>query len=183
VTTHPRTPPARRLALLALLPAAALAAGCATAGGYGPEVVGGAWSAPGARLSAYASFDALPLPPGAQRPTGPSFATLEVYGAVADRLSAVGLGRAISGTPDLLVACWQGGSPVDEAAFGYAAAGVPGSLAVAALPPSTLVVDLVDARTRALAWRGAAAGALDSPAGLGPALAALLPGWPPPGSF
>lgn len=164
---------------------AAVLAGCATPGGPGfgadPTLVGGAWTGPGVDLAAYATFDVVPVPPGAARRMDPSFASFAVDGAIASRLSGVGLARAISGSPDLLVAYWQGGTVGDVAAFGYSAGAVPGAFDVAGFPSSTLVVDLVDARTRVLAWRGAAAGALTSREAVGPALARLLPGWPPPG--
>ena len=159
------------------VPAAALAAallGCATS----PSVPdGGASYRSTTDFSSYRTFDFVPVPPGEARLE----ATLGYFGVegVLDRdLSASGLARAIAGTPDLYVAYYQGGRQVDVTAWGYRTAGDP-VVEVVDVPSSCLVVDLVDAGTKVLVWRGIATDALSSPEALDPAIRQMLQGWPP----
>ncbi len=157
-----------------LVLATALLAACAS---YPPVPAGGAsWQA-GNDFSAYRTFDLVPVPPGAARIA----ATLDYFGVdgvLTRDLSAAGLSRSIGGDPDLLVAYYQGGRPVDVAAWGYRTAGDP-VVEVVDVPSSCLVVDLVDARRKVLVWRGIATDALSSPASLDPAVRQMLLGWPP----
>jgi hypothetical protein len=158
-------------------PAAALAAallGCAT---YPSVPVGGASYQDTTDFSSYRTFDFVPVPAGASRLVA-TLGYFEVEGVLARDLSAAGLARAIGGTPDLLVAYYQGGRQVDVTAWGYRTAGDP-VVEVADVPSSCLVVDLVDAGRKVLVWRGIATDALSSPQALDPAVRQMLQGWPP----
>ncbi len=162
---NPRTP-----ALLL----AALLLGCAS---YPTVPVGGASYQTSNDFSAYRTFDFVPVPAGAARVA----ATLEYFnldGILASDLSRSGLARSISGAPDLYVAYYQGGRQVDVAAWGYRTAGDP-VVDVIDVPSSCLVVDLVDASTKVLVWRGIATDALSSPQATDPAIRQMLQGWPP----
>lgn len=161
----------RASAVLAL--STLLLSGCATGGGI---PIGGASYQSGADLSAYRTFDFLPVPPGSARIA----ATLDYFGVdgvLARDLSQAGLSRSIGGTPDLLVGYYQGGTQVDTKAWGYGTAGDP-VIDVATVPPSCLVVDLVDASTKVLVWRGIATDALVSADSVDPAVRQMLQGWP-----
>ena len=164
-----------RAALLAL--AAALSA-CAS---YPSIPDGGASWQTGADYSRYRSFDFISLPPGTARIVA-SMDYYAVEGALADELSTTGnLPRAISGNPDLVVAYYQGGKQVDVTAFGYRTAGGD-VVQVVDVPSSCLVVDLVDARSKVLVWRGIATDALSSGSAMRPAIRQMLQqGWPPRG--
>jgi hypothetical protein len=160
---------------LAALVLASTLLGCATYGGNVP--VAGATYQTGADFSSYRTFDFLPVPPGAARVV----ATLDYFGidgVLARDLSDAGLARSISGSPDLLVAYYQGGKQVDVKAWGYRTAGPP-SIEVVDVPSYCLVVDLIDASTMTLLWRGVATDALGSPQALEPAIRQMLQGWPP----
>jgi hypothetical protein len=157
----------------ALLLAAALL-GCAS---YPTVPAGGASYQTGNDFSSYRTFDFVPVPAGAARVA----ATLEYFdldGILARDLSSAGLARSISGSPDLLVAYFQGGRQVDVTAWGYRTAGDP-VVDVIDVPSSCLVVDLVDASTKVLVWRGIATDALSSPQATEPAIRQMLQGWPP----
>ena len=157
----------------ALLLAAALL-GCAS---YPTVPVGGASYQTNTDFSSYRTFDFVPIPPGAARVA----ATLEYFdldGILASNLSSAGLARSISGSPDLLVAYYQGGRQVDVTAWGYRTAGDP-VVDVIDVPSSCLVVDLVDGTTKVLVWRGIATDALSSPQATDPAIRQMLQGWPP----
>jgi hypothetical protein len=157
----------------ALLLAAALL-GCAS---YPTVPVGGASYQTGNDFSSYRTFDFVPVPAGAARVA----ATLEYFdldGILASDLSTAGMARSISGAPDLLVAYYQGGRQVDVTAWGYRTAGDP-VVDVIDVPSSCLVVDLVDASTKVLVWRGIATDALTSPQATDPAIRQMLQGWPP----
>jgi hypothetical protein len=160
-------------------PAFALAAallGCASS----PSVpVGGATYQASTDFSSYRTFDFVPVPAGAARLTA-SLDYFGVDGVLARDLSAAGLARSISGSPDLLVAYYQGGRQVDVTAWGYRTAGDP-VVEVVDVPSSCLVVDLVDAGTKVLVWRGIATDALLSPQAVDPAVRQMLQGWPPRG--
>src|SRR5512137_701215 len=88
--------------------------------------------------------------------------------------------RSISGSPDLLVAYHQGGRQVDGTAWGYRTAGNP-VVEVVDVPSSCLVVDMIDAGTKVLVWRGIATDALLSPQAVDPAVRQMLQGWKPRG--
>ena len=159
------------------IPAAALAAallGCATSP---PVPAGGATYRSTTDFSSYRTFDFVPVPAGASR-LAATLDYFEVEGVLARDLSAAGLARAIGGGPDLYVAYYQGGRQVDVTAWGYRTAGNP-VVEVIDVPSSCLVVDLVDAGTKVLVWRGIATDALSSPQALDPAVRQMLQGWPP----
>jgi hypothetical protein len=151
-----------------------LVAGCATGGGGLP--IGGASYQAGTDFSRYQTFDFFPVPSGGARIA----ATLTYFGVdgVIDRdLGRIGLARSIGGSPDLLVAYFQGGTQVDPSAWGYTTAGNP-VIDVIDVPSSCLVVDLVDASTKVLVWRGIATDALLSADSVDPAVRQMLQGWP-----
>ena len=148
--------------------------GCAS---YPTVPMGGASYQTGNDFSAYRTFEFVPVPAGAARIA----ATLDYFAieAALDRnLSGAGLARSISGSPDLLVAYYQGGRQVDVTAWGYSTAGNP-VVDVVDVPSSCLVVDLVDASRKVLVWRGIATDALLSPSSIDPAVRQMLQGWPP----
>ena len=155
---------------------AATLLGCAT---YPTVPVAGASYQTGADFSSYRTFDFVPVPAGAERFTA-SLAYFGIDGVLDRNLSAAGLARSIGGTPDLLVAYYQGGRQVDVAAWGYRTAGNP-VVDPIDVPASCLVVDLVDASTKVLVWRGIATDALVSPQAVDPAVRQMLQGWPPRG--
>jgi hypothetical protein len=158
---------------LAVAAAGLLLVGCATGGGV---PIGGASYQVGTDFSSYHTFDFFPVPPGGAR----IVATLDYFGVdgvLARDLGAIGLSRSIGGSPDLLVAYFQGGSQVDVAAWGYATAGNAG-IEIQDVPSSCLVVDLVDATTKVLVWRGIATDAMSSPDSVDPAVRQMLQGWP-----
>jgi hypothetical protein len=160
-------------------PAFALAAallGCASS----PSVpVGGATYQTGTDFSSYRTFDFVPVPSGAAR-IAASLEYFGIDGVLARNLSAAGLARSIGGSPDLLVAYYQGGRQVDLTAWGYRTAGNP-VVEVIDVPSSCLVVDMIDAGTKVLVWRGIATDALLSPEAVDPAVGQMLQGWPPRG--
>jgi hypothetical protein len=154
--------------------------GCATGGGV---PVGGASYQTGADFGSYGTFDFIPVPAGTARIA----ATLDYFaveGVLGRDLGTIGLARSIGGTPDLFVAYYQGGRQVNVADWGYSTAGNP-VIDVLDVPSSCLVVDLVDASSKVLVWRGIATGALESPQALDPTVRQMLQGWPgrkgPPG--
>jgi hypothetical protein len=161
------------LRVAAVLLAASLAA-CAS---YPTVPVAGASYQTGTDFSSYRTFDFVPVPAGAAR-YGASLAYFGIDGVLDRNLSSAGLARSISGTPDLLVAYYQGGRQVDVTAWGYRTAGNP-VVDVIDVPSSCLVVDLVDASTKVLVWRGIATDALVSPQAVDPAVRQMLQGWPP----
>ena len=149
---------------------AALASGCATPSGP-PVVLDSA-----VNFGSYQTFDFIPLPAGVPA-VAPSLAYFGVDGVLSRDLGTVGLVRSVGGTPDLYIAYFAGGSPVDTQAWGYSAgSAVP--IAIADVPATSLVVDAVDARSMKLVWRGVAQGALVSPAGVDPAVRQMLTYWP-----
>ncbi|HVP65948.1 MAG TPA: DUF4136 domain-containing protein [Anaeromyxobacteraceae bacterium] len=154
--------------------AAVLASACATVPSPGTPVIVDA----SANFAAYQTFDFLPVPAGVPAVT-PSLAYFGVDGVLARDLGTVGLARAIGGTPDLYFAYFAGGTPVDTQAWGYTTAGAT-PIAIADVPPTSLVVDAVDARSMKLVWRGVAQGALVSPASVDPAIRQMLTLWPTP---
>jgi hypothetical protein len=160
-----------RTAALAL---AAVLLGCAS---YPTVPVAGASYQTGNDFSAYRTFDFVPVPPGAAR-IAASLDYFGIDGILARNLSNVGLARSIGGSPDLLVAYYQGGRQVDVTAWGYSTAGNP-VVDVSDVPSSCLVVDLVDASRKVLVWRGIATDALLSTATIDPAVRQMLQGWPP----
>ncbi len=164
-----------RLRTAALVAAVALL-GCAS---YPTVPVAGASYQAGNDFSAYRTFDFIPLPPGLAR-VGATMDYFAIEGVLARDLSAVNLSRSISGSPDLWVSYYQGGKQVDTRAFGYTTAGNP-VVEVVDVPASCLVVDLVDASTRTLVWRGIATDALSGPQMIDPAVRQMLQGWPPRG--
>jgi hypothetical protein len=158
---------------VALAVSSLLLAGCATGGGV---PIGGASYQAGTDFSSYRTFDFFPVPAGGARVV----ATLDYFGvdgALARGLGEIGLARSIGGSPDLLVAYYQGGTQVDVSAWGYATAGNP-VIDVIDVPSSCLVVDLVDATTKVLVWRGIATDALSSAQSVDPAVRQMLQGWP-----
>lgn len=164
--------------LRAALVLAVAVSACAT--GSSIPMSGASWQT-GADYSRYRTFDFLPIPAGGAR-IAATMDYFAVEGALADELSTVGnLPRSISGDPDLVVAYFQGGRQVDVTLLGYRTAGgdVVDPIDV---PSSCLVVDLVDARTRVLVWRGIATDALSSASAMRPAIRQMLQqGWPPRG--
>jgi hypothetical protein len=151
-----------------------LLAGCATGGGGVP--IGGASYQAGTDFSMYRTFDFVQVPAGLARIVA-SLDYFGVDGVLARELGQAGLARSIGGSPDLLVAYYQGGTQVDVAAWGYTTAGNP-VVDVIDVPSSCLVVDLVDARRKVLVWRGIATDALTSPQSVSPAVRQMLLGWP-----
>jgi hypothetical protein len=164
-----------RLRTAALALAAALL-GCAS---YPTVPVAGASYQAGQDFSSYRTWDFVPLPAGVAR-LGATLDYFAIEGVLDRDLSAVNLTRSISGSPDLYVAYYQGGKQVDTRAFGYGTAGNP-VVEVVDVPASCLVVDLVDAQTRILVWRGIATDALTGPSMIDPAVRQMLQGWPPRG--
>jgi hypothetical protein len=152
--------------------------GCAS---YGPgPPVGGAAMDAQADFSGYRTFDFLPVPPGTAA-VAASLGYFGVEGAIARGFGDVGVVRSIGGTPSVLVAYYAGGRQVDVQAWGYRTG--PGPLVqVAEVPSTCLVVDVVDAGTRVLVWRGIATDALVSPQNLQPAVQQMFQQWPGPRS-
>jgi hypothetical protein len=146
---------------------------------YGPgPPIGGASRDAGADFSSYRTFDFLPLPAGTA-PISASLGYFSVEGAIAQGFGDVGLVRSIGGDPSVLVAYFAGGRQVDVQAWGYRTG--PGPLVqVSDVPPSCLVVDVVDAGSRVLVWRGIATDALLSPQNVAPAVRQMLQQWPGP---
>lgn len=155
---------------------AATLLGCAT---YPSVPVAGASYQTGADFSSYRTFDFVTVPAGAERYAA-SLAYFGIDGVLDRNLSSAGLARSIGGAPDLLVAYYQGGRQVDVAAWGYRTAGNP-VVDPIDVPSSCLVVDMVDASTKVLVWRGIATDALVSPQSVDPAVRQMLQGWPPRG--
>jgi hypothetical protein len=170
-----RTPSAsgRSRSAIALLAALALG-GCATTGGAGGNAA--VSIDPAADFDRFRTFDVMPSPPGGAT-SGLSPAVAEtlrgVPSALERSLASVNLTRSPGGSADLLVTAFPGGTPVSTQALGYTAAFDP-VLSVASVGTASLVVDLVDARTHRLVWRGVAEGALASPTALDPALLRML---------
>jgi len=162
-----------RASLAAAASSLLLVAGCATGGGL---PIGGASYQSGADFSSYQTFDFFPVPPGGAR-IGATLTYFGVDGVIDRDLGQIGLARSIGGSPDLLVAYFQGGTQVDPSAWGYSTAGNP-VIDVVDVPSSCLVVDLVDARTKVLVWRGIATDALVSTDSVDPAVRQMLQAWP-----
>jgi hypothetical protein len=160
-------------------PAATLAAALLGCASYPSVPVGGASYRSATDFSSYRTFDFVPVPSGLAR-VATSLDYFGVDGVLARDLSAAGLARSIGGSPDLLVAYYQGGRQVDVAAWGYRTAGDP-VVEVIDVPSSCLVVDMIDAGTKVLVWRGIATDALSSPQAIDPAVRQMLQGWPPRG--
>jgi hypothetical protein len=158
-------------------PATLLAAALLGCASYPTVPVGGASYQTTTDFSSYRTFDFVPVPRGAAR-VAASLEYFDLDGVLASNLSAAGLARSIGGSPDLLVAYYQGGRQVDVNAWGYRTAGDP-VVDVIDVPSSCLVVDLVDASTKVLVWRGIATDALSSPQAADPAIRQMLQGWPP----
>jgi hypothetical protein len=146
---------------------------------YGPgPPIGGAAVDPGADFPAYRTFDFLPIPAGVPSVL-PSLGYFGLEGAIARGFSDVGVVRSIGGDPAVLVAYHAGGRPVDVQAWGYRTG--PGAIVqVADVPSTCLVVDVVDAGSRVLVWRGIATDALVSPDGVDPAVRQMFRQWPVP---
>ena len=126
-------------------------------------------------FDAYRTFALLAEPSGAsgmQRSVSP-----EVTNAVVRSLEALQLTRVVA-NPGLLVATAPGGSPIASDSPAHSAAFAT-SIRMADVDPGSLVVDLVDGRSRRLVWRGVAEGALTSPDALAPALERLFRGYYP----
>jgi len=161
----------RTIGLFAL--GAFLASACASVGtSAAPVPRPPACYDPGIDFDAYRTFDFLAVPasaPGSQRVSTP-----EVADTIARSLESVSLSR-VARDPDLLVAYAPGGSAIGSDAPLHAAAFAP-VIAMRDVDPGSLVVDLLDGRTRRLVWRGVAAGALVAPEDLAPALERLVRG-------
>jgi hypothetical protein len=151
---------------------------CACASyGPGPPVAGAAVD-PGADFSMYRTFDFLPVPAGMPSVV-PSLGYFGLEGAIARAFSDVGVVRSIGGDPAVVVAYYQGGRQADTQAWGYRTG--PGPLVqVVEVPSTCLVVDVVDAGSRVLVWRGIATDALVSPDGVYPAVRQMFQQWPGP---
>jgi hypothetical protein len=172
---------ARRLSLLAL---AAGLAGCSTLH------VETQYSA-GAPFASYRSYAWLSTAPGAEQAAAirnPAVRSV-VVSAVDRELAAKGLARVIPDqNPDLFVAViGTAQGRVEVAAYGYGYAGpYVGPVPVATVSQyadGTLLVDLVDAKTRKLVWRGIASdtftGGEDVRAKVEDAVRHVLAGYPP----
>jgi len=131
----------------------------------------------GVNFGAYQTFDFVPVPAGAVASLAPTLTYYSIDGVLARALGGVGLARAIGGSPDLLFAYFAGGSPVDTEAWGYTV-GNATPISIVDVPPSSLVVDAVDAHTQKLVWRGVAQGALVSAQSVDPAVRQMLTFWP-----
>ncbi len=166
---RPMSPRAIAVALVASVSLA----GCATGGGM---PIGGSSYQQGADFSRYQTFDFVPVPAGGAR-IAASLAYFGIDGVLANDLGQVGLVRSIGGSPDVLVAYYQGGKPVDVTLYGYSTAGNP-VIDVADVPSTCLVVDVVDAGSRVLVWRGIATDALVSTSSVDPAVRQMLQSWP-----
>lgn len=163
-------PVTRRLAPLLL------AAACSCASYGPPPPVAGVSFETGTDFSIYRTFDFLPVPP-ALATVAASLDYFGIDGILARDLNEVGLLRSLGGSPDLLVAYYQGGRQVDIGAWGYRAG--PGTpVAVQDVPASCLVVDVIDAGSRVLVWRGIATDALLSRSSIEPAIRQMLQQWP-----
>jgi len=111
----------------------------------------------------YTSFDFLASPGGIDQLT-----LRRVRRAVAAELRARGIGRSLSGRPDLLVAIrlrrsYRPRSSAVSIGYGSWWGGWGGAVStsqVRQVPVGSLVVDLVDARSNQLVWRGVAEGAM-----------------------
>lgn len=117
----------------------------------------------------YRSFDFLPLPaPGAMGPIAESPANRMVIKSSLERnLRRRGLVQN-SVEPDLLVAYYAGfKTEVDVSFWGYNYASddqyVNGRMHAERYEGGTIIVDLVDARTNELVWRGWSKGVINSP--------------------
>ncbi len=129
-------------------------------------------------FNAYRTFDFAPIPAGAAAAMSPSLAYLGVDSALARDLGTVGLARSLGGQPDVIVAYFAGGTAVNTDAWGYASGSATG-ISILDVAPSSLVVDVVDARLRKLVWRGVANGALLGPQSVDPAVTQMLRSyWP-----
>jgi hypothetical protein len=146
---------------------------------YGPgPPIGGAAVDPNADFSTYRTFDFLPVPAGVPSVL-PSLGYFGLEGAIARGFSDVGVVRSIGGDPAVRVAYYAGGRQVDTQAWGYRIG--PGPVVqVADVPSTCLVVDVVDAGSRVLVWRGIATDALVSPDGVYPAVRQMFQQWPGP---
>lgn len=180
--------PSPRLSILAL---ASLLAGCATMKiqtEFDPE-------APFAQYKSYAWLDAKPGPDDPP-PIRSETARLNVMSMVDGHLAKRGLARVKADAgPDLLV--WITGSKdrrVEVATYGYtyAASYAYGYGGIAMTAPvteahtyteGTLLLDLVDAKSKRLVWRGAATDTLDgstaSMSQVNEALTKILAEYPP----
>jgi hypothetical protein len=125
-------------------------------------------AAPGANLAAYRTFAFLP--PGASSSGAALLATSpagqEIQGSIAQSLQAKGYVPAQAGQqPDVLIAynrVLQNKLEVED--WGYAGpfwGGWPG--AVTQYTEGTIVVDIIDARTRQVLWRGTASQVVNDP--------------------
>jgi hypothetical protein len=140
---------------MALLAAAITAAACATTMNVSSHVERGL------DVSRYTSFDWGPadaLPTGDPRLDADPFFKDHFEGAVERQLAARGLALATSGTPDLLIHYHANIRPrldIDRTDRDWP----PGTVAFEA---GTLVLDVMDARTNRLVWRGWAQCRIDS---------------------
>ncbi len=132
-----------------------LAAGCAS-------MSAGADFSPGTDLRPYRTFGWGPhdaLPTGDPRLDGNPFFEARVHAAVKAQLEAKGVRFVEGGTPDLLVHHHASVTQrVDviraDRDMGYASGAAPSGDAVAEYDEGTLVVDVVDAKTSKVVWRG-----------------------------
>lgn len=134
---------------------AVLAAGCAT-------INVGSYIARDLDFTRYHTYDWAPadaLPTGDPRLDNNAFFIDQFQGAVEKRLAARGFARAGEGqTPDLLIhyhtnVSWRAEVDALDRSLGYGAAGeyMP---AVRTFEEGTLVLDVIDARTKRMVWRG-----------------------------
>lgn len=143
----------RRTALIAVL-SALVVSGCAT-------MNVGSYTGRGIDFTPYLTFDWGPadaLPTGDARLDGNAFFKDHLEGAVEKQLAARGYARATDGTPDLLIhyhATIARKLDVDavdrQYNYCYDDSCIP---RVVAYDAGTLLIDIVDAKTNRLLWRG-----------------------------
>jgi hypothetical protein len=142
-----------RTRTLALITAAALAAGCAT-------VTVSSHIERSANFADYVTYDWGPpdnLPVGDPRLDNNPFFVDYLQGAIEKKLAAKGYERAVSGEPDLLVhyhASVNQKVEVYETDTRYGYSYGSGETRVTDYEQGTLVVDVVDAKTSKVIWRG-----------------------------
>lgn len=144
----------RVLAVAAWLLAVAVAAGCAA------RSTVGAHAERGLDLSSYRTFDWGPpdaLPTGDPRLDRDPYFNDHVQGAVEKQLAARGLELATSAAPDLLLhyhASITQRIDVNRADLAYGVGRTGGWPPVVHYEAGTLVLDIMDARTGRIIWRG-----------------------------
>lgn len=158
---HPRRTPAT-IGLAVILTAAL--AGCS------PTLAVKSQAMPWANLSSYRTYEWAAQPATALRQTGDESAVLDwrIRAAIDDGLAARGYRRAAGNPPDVLVAydvvVREKNTDSFRGYFGYLSQGGRkglGDAFVEGYDEGTLVIELVDQRTRDVAWRGSASGVID----------------------